>query len=235
MNMLEKTVTTMMMFAYLSGCSATNRTVKKHRMDYIQICPKAISYSGLAIPKPGREGVSSDAEELISYLNFIDKYQTMTDKVMELTMKGDFCDVEIHTRDLARCLEHDPSPYAKQELELVKNYNYTLLEVSDVVDQETKKSLGIGWDAPAVLPFAVFDLGMDILSFASGLFTLDPHSMTFEETRGNFKRLVSEDTEEKLMGRTFDVVKVYPYSGRRVVLKRGINYDQIKGFLGGSQ
>ncbi len=219
------------LFAYVTACSsAPTRKVRNYSEDRVYVPPGTISCSNILIPKPKGADAVSEASELMSYLNFLDKYQERTDGIIDELKRGHFYKVQGDIKDLAELLENDPSPYSMHELMMVKTFNYTVYEISDVIMQESERKNKLNVMDIIFSPLYAIGFAFDVTDLM-----LDTIFRTKNESFGNTKRFIKKnfpkEMKEKLVGRTFNIVNVTPYTGKRNVLKRNVSYEKLDEYM----
>ncbi len=230
------------LLAYLLGCGGPTKNIRKYSEDRAIYNPSSISYSNILPPKP-QGSTASGARDLISYLEFMDRYQARSENIVDELKQGHFSDVQADVRDLASLLEEDNSPYARAQLEKVKGFSYTVFEITDVMEEKNERHLRLDLKNP--LNIIMYPISCAVL-FSMDLFFLPikllggksndkKFDKKFYFSSGIVDGIFPTEKVEELKKKTFNKVVVTPYTGKREIAERNIPYDRLVNYLRGSK
>lgn len=235
--------------ALLSGCSTipipftatpSQASERKEEEDKARYIPKAISHTEIQISEQKTSNLEQEIEDTRDYLEFQQRYNPVAEGIVNALKQSRFGEVETRVKSLAARLEQDSSPYARQHLVRVKNFSYIVYEAKKVTEKISSKNVH-----PIITPVATATsasmVGFALAADAFGLLfvTFDKfgggESQYFEATRNTVDEVTTgsmsplfEETNKTLEELRFRKIKVYPYTGEKVVLETDIPGSRLE-------
>jgi hypothetical protein len=210
---LEQMIATTLVIAMIAGCGTTTRSVRNYKNDRLSYEQAEISHSGLDLEEYVRKDPRILVNDFGAYLQFKKNYQGKISDIIRALENKNLSKVESDVRYLARALESDPNPYAKEQLEKVKEFNYIVYEVSN--NMKARKIVNTQSFAQIVV-WAPFAIAFDAIGL---VFMKKP-----EFVSRLFDTSFPEDLDYRSVKTTFNKVRVTPYSGRRDVIESDVAY-----------
>lgn len=211
-----------------SGCSTT-ATIPPQRNqagDKVGYIPRQISHTEITIPSSGQSDLQKEIKDTIDYLEFQQSYNIEAEKIITALQQGKLNEAQTRIRALAAKLERSSNPYEKRQVHKVRNFSYIIYEANDVIEKKTRRHYlnpAAWYCAPLLFELTILhDVGMtplNILFFRGE----DKVELLTPKVIKNISQ-----TESKIIGKTFDEVRIYPYSGRRETITKNIPYETLK-------
>lgn len=207
-------------FVFLNGCATSQTSTSKEMKSSSSVVHEySLSNSQVKVESLSvNEGENIDdlmkkTEDYIDYINFRKNYSGQEDEIIRNIKTEKFYEAEQSVRELATKLENDPSRYAKQYLEKLKNFNYIIYEVYDVKTVTTHEYMHPGKTQQNLIGLCFFS-PQAIVEVGKSAFT---EERAFTQTR----------TSTRDAGQEVRKIKVIPYSGKREFIEK-ISYSQFQ-------
>jgi len=211
-----------------NGCSPLQTKTSQNELGQEPaIEQKVISTSDIKISKitpadsPTVDDLIKTSEDYIDYLTFRNTYSNYGNQII-LSIKDNSLDkTQSLVKELAHKLEQDPSPYAKDYLEKVKNFNYLVYEVYEEEEsKEKRKTHDVG-------SFIAMACAWPLIPLNAGI-SLVKDISSGGKTHYTEELLFTRDTETKMIGKKATKIAVIPYTGQRTILESDIPYSRIQ-------
>lgn len=204
---------------FLSGCISIPLNEKTTRVPgekiqerSIQPSSRNISAGEIKISEPKQNDLQQQIRNTRNYLEFQQRYNPKIENILGAVRRHKFNEVETRAKSLATELEQDPNPYAKQQLERVKEFTYVIYEKYDLFEKKEKTKGDL----------VVFTIGLGFAAVKAPFEIVGALTGNNDNWKENIANSLSEadkssltiDTKSKKIGYQIKRTYVCPYTGK---------------------